>query len=398
MAARPQTVLHAGSVQAELRYVVDTGVKPRTYILAPAFRPALPARDAVDIREMRIHDAWPLAGEASLDREGFELHQQESQVCDFHDDEEVERVHYPEIEGLIRRATGAARVSIFDHTRRSAGDKRPGGARPGTVGPQRLHAEVRPAAGPRPLSGGGRGPAEAALRGDQCVAFHPGTRGVPSACRVRRPEHRAAGPPRDRSGATRTGSARCSTSRTTPNTSGSTFPGSSRIRPFCSSASTRPRTGAPASRPIPRSRIPRRPTAHRHARASSCGHSCSSTTDPGQSGSGRPEPRRRPERAKSERRRFPRHCGARSAASTLRGPSPGPPRFRATTGSNPQRRRRQLAETRLLAPLRVEILRPEPLFVCAPQGRPLLVDHSRTRRCRGCGRGRSPRGGSVPPR
>ena len=126
MAAQPQTIPGAGSVQAELRYIVDTGEKPRTYI-APQHS-GRPSRreDTVDLREMRIHDAWPLVGEATLDREGFELHRQASQVSDFHDDEEVERVRYPEIEALIRRTTGARRVSVFDHTRRSAGDKRAG--------------------------------------------------------------------------------------------------------------------------------------------------------------------------------------------------------------------------------------------------------------------------------
>ena len=145
MAARPQTVLHAGSVQAELRYVADTGVKPRTYISLQHSGEPSRREDTVDIREMRIHDAWPLVGEASLDREGFELHRQESQVCDFHDEEEVERVHYPEIEGLIRRATGAVRVSIFDHTRRSAGYKRSGVRDP----VRSVHNDYTPKSGPQ---------------------------------------------------------------------------------------------------------------------------------------------------------------------------------------------------------------------------------------------------------
>ena len=145
MAAQPEVIDRARSVRAELRYVVDTGEKPRTYI-SPQHS-GKPSRrvDTVDLRKMRIHDAWPLAGEASLDREGFELHRQSSEVTDFHDDEQVERVHYPEVERLIRHATGAFRVSIFDHTRRSAGDKRSGVRDP----VRSVHNDYTPRSGPQ---------------------------------------------------------------------------------------------------------------------------------------------------------------------------------------------------------------------------------------------------------
>ena len=145
MAAQPEAIHRAESVRAELRYIVDTGEKPKTYI-AP-LHSGKPSRreDTVDLREMRIHDAWPFAGESSLDREGFELHRQPSEVSDFYDDEEVERVHYPEIEGLIRRATGAVRVEVFDHTRRSAGEKRPGVRDP----VRSVHNDYTPKSGPQ---------------------------------------------------------------------------------------------------------------------------------------------------------------------------------------------------------------------------------------------------------
>ena len=145
MAARPQDVHPAGSVRAELRYVVDTGVKPRTWISPQSSGRPSRREDTVDLREMPIHDGWPLADRASLDREGFELHRQGSNVSDFYDDDEVERVHYPEIEGLIRRATGAWRVSIFDHTRRSAGDKRVGVRDPVRA----VHNDYTPKSGPQ---------------------------------------------------------------------------------------------------------------------------------------------------------------------------------------------------------------------------------------------------------
>ena len=145
MAALPEAIHPAGSVQAELRYVADTGVKPRTYISPQASGRPSRREDTVDVREMPIHDGWPLADTASLDREGFELHRQGSDVSDFYDDDEVERIHYPEIEGLIRRAAGAWRVSIFDHTRRSAGDKRVGVRDPVRA----VHNDYTPKSGPQ---------------------------------------------------------------------------------------------------------------------------------------------------------------------------------------------------------------------------------------------------------
>ena len=145
MAAQPEAIQRTESVRAELRYIVDTGVKPRTYIAPQHSGKPSRREDTVDVREMRIHDGWALVREASLDREGFELHHQDSKISDFHDDEEVERVHYPEIAGLIRRATGAARVEIFDHTRRSAGDKRSGVRDP----VRSVHNDYTPKSGPQ---------------------------------------------------------------------------------------------------------------------------------------------------------------------------------------------------------------------------------------------------------
>jgi hypothetical protein len=57
-----------------------------------------------------------VADVVSLDANGFALVQHRSAVQDFFDDEEVRRVYYPEVERLLKQATGADRVHIFDHT------------------------------------------------------------------------------------------------------------------------------------------------------------------------------------------------------------------------------------------------------------------------------------------
>ena len=69
----------------------------------------------VTLRNARLHP-----GEFSLDREGFRLVPHASAVSDFYDDAQIARIYAGEVKALLRAATGAARVEIFDHTRRSA--------------------------------------------------------------------------------------------------------------------------------------------------------------------------------------------------------------------------------------------------------------------------------------
>ena len=104
---------------------------------------------------------------ASLAREGFALIRQDSGVNDFYDDDEVRRVYYPEAEWLIKRATGADRVLIFDHTVRKridgAADRRGAGPRQPAwrvhvdhtekSGPQRVR-DLLPAEADQLLKGG----------------------------------------------------------------------------------------------------------------------------------------------------------------------------------------------------------------------------------------------------
>jgi len=80
-----------------------------------------------------IHDIRSIGHALSLDREGFALVRQRSAVKDFYDEAEVRSVYYPEAELLIKAATGAERVFVFDHTVRKrvqrAADVRDGGPR-----------------------------------------------------------------------------------------------------------------------------------------------------------------------------------------------------------------------------------------------------------------------------
>ncbi len=55
--------------------------------------------------------------EARLDREGFRfISFSPSKEIDFSDSENVEKNYYPEVEKIIKAATGASEVFVFDHT------------------------------------------------------------------------------------------------------------------------------------------------------------------------------------------------------------------------------------------------------------------------------------------
>ncbi|MCH6588343.1 MAG: methyltransferase [Proteobacteria bacterium] len=108
-----------GAVTAALTYLVDTGVKPVNY-------PSVAGEDGVsrwdsrhEDRAVAIHDGRAAAEPFDLDRQGFTLVRHDTAVTDFYDDAEIETVYEAEVEKLVKEVTGARRVVVFDHTRRS---------------------------------------------------------------------------------------------------------------------------------------------------------------------------------------------------------------------------------------------------------------------------------------
>jgi hypothetical protein len=119
-------------VTADLNYLAPSRDRPRNYTYEP---PAGEPRSNIvpEPHALPIHDARSICDSISLDREGFALINQHSEVRDFYNDDEVRGVYYPEAERLIKAETGADRVFIFDHTVRKrvdgAADYRDGGPR-----------------------------------------------------------------------------------------------------------------------------------------------------------------------------------------------------------------------------------------------------------------------------
>ncbi|CAN7375176.1 CmcJ/NvfI family oxidoreductase [Paraburkholderia terricola] len=120
----------ATSVEAELNYLEFTGEKPVSYQYEPP--PGVPKRSGV-YRPHRVTVSnarvAPPPGALSLDGNGFELHRQASGLRDFSDPARIASVYYPESEQLLKQATGARRVVVFDHTLRDGNTARAEGVR-----------------------------------------------------------------------------------------------------------------------------------------------------------------------------------------------------------------------------------------------------------------------------
>jgi hypothetical protein len=102
-------------VTADLNYLAPPLDRPRTYTFEPPS--GEPKSNIVpEPHSVPIHDVRPIGDTVSLDREGFALVRQTSSVKDFYDEDEIRSVYYPEAERLIKQATGADRVFVFDHT------------------------------------------------------------------------------------------------------------------------------------------------------------------------------------------------------------------------------------------------------------------------------------------
>jgi len=113
-----QAGARAPGVTAALHYAVDDGTKPVNETFGPD---DITRRRSgrFEEREMLVRDGRPLAGEFDLDVHGFEFVEHRTGVNSFFDAQQIRDVYYPEVEALIKRTCGAARVVVFDHTLRS---------------------------------------------------------------------------------------------------------------------------------------------------------------------------------------------------------------------------------------------------------------------------------------
>ncbi|MCW5623133.1 MAG: methyltransferase [Burkholderiales bacterium] len=117
-------VTDVNAVEGVLHYLVPLPRKPFRYAFAPPH--GVPVQNmSYEARRLSIRDARRGSPGAALDVEGFQLVQHTSAVTDFNDEDQLRTIYYPEAEALVRAATGAVRVVVFDHTIRRRAAHRP---------------------------------------------------------------------------------------------------------------------------------------------------------------------------------------------------------------------------------------------------------------------------------
>jgi hypothetical protein len=153
-------------VEATLAYLKPMAKKPVRYLCEPP--PGEPEMNwETDFHRVFIRDARMIAGQPSLEREGFLLRRADVPGIDFDDEAQVRSSYYPEIEQIVRAVTNATSVIAFDHNVRS-GSKEARKMRRAFPPARNVHADYTFKSGPqrirdiagRDLPGSGTGYAE----------------------------------------------------------------------------------------------------------------------------------------------------------------------------------------------------------------------------------------------
>jgi hypothetical protein len=105
-------------VVARLGYLGQLEGRPSYRIFPPASG-RKPEGPPIEYHEMRIYDCRAVADDLDLDRHGFAVRSYASAGKNFFDEELVRTRYYPEIAAIVKEATGAADVFVFDHNVRS---------------------------------------------------------------------------------------------------------------------------------------------------------------------------------------------------------------------------------------------------------------------------------------
>ena len=111
------------TIEATLSYFVDTAEMPVTLVGEPGDRDRRVGGGASEPHRVILHNGRLHADDFALERNGFCFVRHDTKVVNFFDEHEIRRVYYPEMEGLVKAESGAARVEVFDHTLRTADEE-----------------------------------------------------------------------------------------------------------------------------------------------------------------------------------------------------------------------------------------------------------------------------------
>lgn len=96
--------------RARMRFIVDDGEMPASVTAGPHGQ--IEHRGNYEEHSLDLLD-WR-ASAISLDREGFVVTAHDTEVKDFHDQDEVASIYHREVEALVKAQTGCARVHVGD--------------------------------------------------------------------------------------------------------------------------------------------------------------------------------------------------------------------------------------------------------------------------------------------
>src|ERR1700682_1998067 len=104
----------AGAVHADIEFLRPTAKRPFSYGYEAAGHEPPPTAE-FETHSVLIQNARTAARQLSLAEHGVTLVSHRSRVLDFYDDAQLIDVYYAEAAAVIKSATGASRVVVFDH-------------------------------------------------------------------------------------------------------------------------------------------------------------------------------------------------------------------------------------------------------------------------------------------
>ena len=115
--------MQAEPIKATLKFLANLD-EPLVYIPSKGGGDETEHVGNFSMHEVTIHDGRHHKPVSSLDVEGFRLVRQNTAVEDLYDDAQIKSTYHDEVKALLTEMTGAARIEIFDDTRRSASIER----------------------------------------------------------------------------------------------------------------------------------------------------------------------------------------------------------------------------------------------------------------------------------
>ena len=110
--------MEAEPIKASLKFLANVDA-PLVYIPSKGGGDDTEHVGNFTMQEVTIHNGRHHKQVSSLDVEGFKLVPQVTELVDFYDDAQIETTYHDEVKALLTEITGAARIEIFDDTRRS---------------------------------------------------------------------------------------------------------------------------------------------------------------------------------------------------------------------------------------------------------------------------------------